>query len=104
MVDDAVRSMMRDFGRVLPSYSIVTGARVSGRAGLRWQLRKTREEVLAMTAEMVAYARSLVEDVEFSAEDALRSDWDFLAQARPRALASSSYYRRFPRAWFATDR
>jgi hypothetical protein len=36
-----------------------------------------------MTAEMVAYARSLVEDVEFSAEDALRSDWDFLAQARP---------------------
>lgn len=46
------------------------------------QLRKTREEVLAMTAEMVAYARSLIEDVEFSAEDALRSDWDFLAQVR----------------------
>jgi hypothetical protein len=44
------------------------------------QLRKTREEVLAITAEMVAYARSLVEDVEFSAEDALRSDWEFLAQ------------------------
>lgn len=33
-----------------------------------------------MTAEMVAYARSLIEDVEFSAEDALRSDWEFLAQ------------------------
>ncbi len=38
-----------------------------------------------MTAEMVAYARSLIEDVEFSAEDALRSDWDFLAQACPRS-------------------
>ena len=44
------------------------------------QLRKTREEVLKITGEMVAYARSLVEDIEFSAEDALRSDWAFLAQ------------------------
>ena len=36
------------------------------------KLRKTRAEVLAITAEMVSRARSHVEDVEFSAEDALR--------------------------------
>jgi hypothetical protein len=33
-----------------------------------------------VVSEMVAYAKSFVEDVEFSAEDALRSDWAFLAE------------------------
>ena len=36
------------------------------------KLRKTRAEVLEITREMVTLARSHVEDVEFSAEDALR--------------------------------
>ncbi len=58
-------------------------------------MRKTREEVLAIVAEMVAYARSLVEDVEFSAEDALRSDWAFLAQV-PLPL--------FPHLWLTGAR
>lgn len=37
-------------------------------------------QVLGITREMVTYARSLCEDVEFSAEDALRSDPAFLYQ------------------------
>jgi 2-isopropylmalate synthase len=41
---------------------------------LEHKLRKSRSEVLSITAEMVAYARSLVDDVEFSCEDAVRSD------------------------------
>jgi len=36
------------------------------------KLRKTRAEVLATVAEMVAHAKTLCEDIEFSAEDALR--------------------------------
>ena len=53
-----------------------------------------------MTAEMVAYARSLIEDVEFSAEDALRSDWDFLAQVRavPHSRASARRLESLPAA------
>lgn len=40
---------------------------------LEFKLRKTREEVVAIAREMVAYARSLgCEDVEFSPEDAGR--------------------------------
>lgn len=40
---------------------------------LEYKLRKTREEVVAIAKEMVAYARSLgCEDVEFSPEDAGR--------------------------------
>src|SRR5437764_13320394 len=38
----------------------------------------TREQVLARGAEMVAYARSLCEDVEYSPEDAGRADPDYL--------------------------
>ncbi len=45
---------------------------------LEYKLRKTREEVLKIAPEMVAYAKSFVEDVEFSPEDAGRSDPAFL--------------------------
>jgi 2-isopropylmalate synthase len=42
--------------------------------------------VLAITREMVGLARSLCEDVEFSAEDALRSDPEFLYQVYSVAI------------------
>jgi len=45
---------------------------------LQFKLRKTREEVLEMTRRAVRLARSYVDDVEFSAEDATRSDVEFL--------------------------
>ncbi len=53
---------------------------------LEHKLRKTRSEVLAITAEMVAYARSLVDDVEFSCEDAGRSDPAFMHQVIEAAI------------------
>jgi len=45
---------------------------------MQHKLRMTRAEVVARVAEMVGYARSLCADVEFSAEDAGRSDPAFL--------------------------
>ena len=42
------------------------------------KLKMTEEEVLAEVKSGVSLARSLVEDVEFSAEDASRSDINFL--------------------------
>ncbi|XP_065020618.1 2-isopropylmalate synthase A-like [Musa acuminata AAA Group] len=46
---------------------------------LQHKLRKTREEVVNIAREMVAYARSLgCQDIEFSPEDAGRSDREFL--------------------------
>ncbi len=47
---------------------------------LKYKLQKSREEVLAQAVEAVKYARQFCSDVEFSAEDACRSDLDFLAQ------------------------
>jgi 2-isopropylmalate synthase len=47
---------------------------------MQYKLKKTREEVLKMSTEHTKLARSLVDDVEFSAEDATRSDPAFLAE------------------------
>ncbi|HHV79477.1 MAG TPA: 2-isopropylmalate synthase [Firmicutes bacterium] len=45
---------------------------------MQCKLKKSPEEVLKTAREAVAYAKSLCDDVEFSAEDATRSDPDFL--------------------------
>ena len=47
---------------------------------LEYKLKKTRSEVLKMVLEGVATARELCDDVEFSAEDATRSDVGFLCE------------------------
>jgi len=57
---------------------------------LQYKLKKTRAEVLEIVPEMVAYAKSLVEDVEFSPEDAGRSDPEFLYQVLERAITAGA--------------
>lgn len=47
---------------------------------LKYKLKMSREEALNKAVEMVAYAKSKLQDVQFSAEDATRSDWDYLAK------------------------
>ncbi|MDR2645511.1 MAG: 2-isopropylmalate synthase [Endomicrobium sp.] len=44
------------------------------------KLQKTRSEVLNMAVKAVKYAKTLCKDVEFSAEDAGRSDIDYLCR------------------------
>jgi 2-isopropylmalate synthase len=46
---------------------------------LRYKLRRTRAEILEAAARAVRHARGYVDDVEFSAEDASRSDPGFLS-------------------------
>ncbi len=57
---------------------------------LRYQLRKSRAEVLAMAEEMVAYAKSFVDDVEFSMMDATRSDPEYLYQVVEAAIRAGA--------------
>ncbi len=57
---------------------------------LEYKLRKTRAEVKAIATEMVAYAKSFANDVEFSPEDALRSDPDFLYEVLEQAIAAGA--------------
>jgi 2-isopropylmalate synthase len=47
---------------------------------LSFKLKMTRSDALKQAHDSVAFARSLCEDVEFSPEDATRSDIDFLCE------------------------
>lgn len=51
------------------------------------KLKMTKDEVLAEVREAVTLARTLVDDVEFSAEDASRSDVRFLVEVFKTAVA-----------------
>ena len=57
---------------------------------LEHKLRKSRKDVLGIVPEMVAYARSFVDDVEFSCEDAGRSDPEFLYEVIEAAIAAGA--------------
>jgi 2-isopropylmalate synthase len=57
---------------------------------LEYQLRKSRSEVLEITKEMVAYAKSFCDDVEFSPMDATRSAPDFLYAVLEAAIANGA--------------
>ena len=57
---------------------------------MHYKLKMTPEQVLERTAAMVAYARSKCPNVEFSAEDATRSDREFLAKVLEAAIDSGA--------------
>lgn len=47
---------------------------------IKYKFNSTREKIIERAVEAVAYAKTFVEDVEFYAEDAGRTDNEFLAQ------------------------
>ncbi len=53
---------------------------------LEYKLKKSRDEVLQEAHQAVRYARSLCPEVEFSAEDATRSDRDYLCKVVEAAI------------------
>ncbi|MEL6814742.1 MAG: 2-isopropylmalate synthase [Cyanobacteria bacterium J06598_3] len=57
---------------------------------MKYKLKKSRPEVLAMTKEMVAYAKSFTADIEFSPEDAGRSEPEFLYEVLETAIQSGA--------------
>ncbi len=57
---------------------------------LEHKLKKSRKDVLSIVPEMVNYAKSLVEDVEFSCEDASRSDPEFLYEVIQAAISAGA--------------
>jgi 2-isopropylmalate synthase len=57
---------------------------------MRHKLRMSREQVVEKVREMVGYAASLCDDVEFSPEDAGRSDPDFLVEVLDEAIRAGA--------------
>ncbi|MEJ7605974.1 MAG: 2-isopropylmalate synthase [Bryobacteraceae bacterium] len=57
---------------------------------LKYKLRKSRQEVLDSAVAAVELARRHVDDVEFSAEDATRTDPDYLEQVSRAVVAAGA--------------
>lgn len=61
-----------------------------------FKLNKTKEEILEAITEYVSYARSKFEVVEFSPEDATRTEMDFLLQVVQTAVDAGASYINIP--------
>ncbi|CAJ0759516.1 24222_t:CDS:2 [Entrophospora sp. SA101] len=57
---------------------------------LKYKLKIDREECIKRASEAVKYAKSLCDDVEFSAEDGGRSDKDFLCKLLGKVIESGA--------------
>ncbi len=57
---------------------------------MEYKLKMSPETVLEHVENSVKYAKSLCGDVEFSCEDATRSDWDFLVKVVTKAIESGA--------------
>ncbi|MEZ0329528.1 MAG: 2-isopropylmalate synthase [Dissulfuribacterales bacterium] len=63
---------------------------------LKYKLRKSREEALEMARDAVAYAAKYTSNVEFSAEDASRSDLDYLCRVFEAVIDAGARVVNFP--------
>jgi 2-isopropylmalate synthase len=82
---DAVVEGLRDAARPRIHTFIATSP-----IHMEHKLRMTPDQVYAASVEAVRYARRFAEDVEFSAEDASRSDVDFLCRVFEGAIAAGA--------------
>ncbi|NTU42269.1 MAG: 2-isopropylmalate synthase [Nitrospirales bacterium] len=57
---------------------------------LQHKLRMSRDQVLETAIAAVKRARQYTDDVEFSAEDATRSDWDFLCKVTEEVIKAGA--------------
>ncbi len=63
---------------------------------LKYQMRRSREEVLEMAVEAVKHAAKHCANVEFSAMDASRSDLDYVAQVFTAVIEAGAKTLNFP--------
>ena len=57
---------------------------------LEHKLKMTRQQIIDRTRDLMAYAKSFVDDIQFSAEDATRTDKDYLYQVYEVAISSGA--------------
>ena len=57
---------------------------------LKHKLKKSQQQVLDEAVAAVELARNYTDDVEFSAEDATRTDWDYLEQVSRAVVAAGA--------------
>jgi 2-isopropylmalate synthase len=88
---DAVREALADAANPRVHIFLATSP-----VHMKYKLRMTPGQVLEQTASSVAYAKKFCADVEFSAEDAFRSDPDFVCRVFGAALKAGALTVNFP--------
>ena len=63
---------------------------------IKYKFNATREQILERAIKAVSYAKTFVEDVEFYAEDAGRTDNDFLAEICEKVIAAGATVLNIP--------
>lgn len=89
------RCMEKDIRRCWDAISVAKKPRIhtflaTSDLHMKYKLRKTPEQVIEMIKSSVSLAASLTSNVEFSCEDASRSDKDFLCRACGTAISAGA--------------
>jgi D-citramalate synthase len=85
------RGVIRDIDAVLKTGAVGVHLVIpSSDLHLKYKLKKTREEILEITADTTQYAKDHGLTVELSAEDATRSDLDFLTRMFKAGVAAGA--------------
>lgn len=94
-VASLARASQKDIDAAYEAVSCTTSPRIhlflaTSPLHMQYKLRMTPDEVVERTREMVAYAKKYCSDIEFSAEDATRSEPEFLAKVLSAAVSSGA--------------
>lgn len=89
------RCMEKDIRRCWEAISVAKNPRIhtflaTSDLHMKYKLRKTPEQVIEMIKSSISLAASLTSNVEFSCEDASRSDKDFLCRACGTAISAGA--------------
>ncbi len=89
------RCMEKDIRRCWEAISVAKNPRIhtflaTSDLHMKYKLRKTPEQVIEMIKSSVSLSASLTSNVEFSCEDASRSDKDFLCRACGTAISAGA--------------
>jgi 2-isopropylmalate synthase len=95
------RSLEKDIDAAREALAKATAPRIhvflaTSPVHMKWKLKMTEEEVLEQAAAAVSYAKKFCADVEFSAEDAFRSDPDFVCRVFGGAIKAGALTVNFP--------
>jgi 2-isopropylmalate synthase len=95
VIASLARARREDIERAAASVEGAERARIhtflaSSDIHLEYKLKMSREKALEQVGEMVTLARTYVDDVEFSAEDATRTDIDYLCEMARIAIEAGA--------------
>jgi len=95
VIASLARARREDIERAAASIELADRGRIhtflaSSDIHLEFKLKMSREKALAQVSEMVTLAKTYADDVEFSAEDATRTDMDYLCAMSRAAIEAGA--------------